>query len=102
MHTFIPEDQHIPFINSYEVKTPGKEIVFHFNIKTRNLVRSLEESPSNLFQLDPTYKLICNGYPTFVYGTSNLRNEFYATGLAVCSHEDSEAFAKILSAMKNK
>ena len=102
LHTSIPEDQHTPFIDSYEVKSQRKEVVFHFNITTKNLVRNLEESPSNLFQLDPTYKLISNDYPTFVHGTSNLRNEFYANGLAVCSNEDSEGLEKIFSTMKNE
>ena len=53
----------------------------------------------NLFQLDPTYKLMREGFPTFVYGTSNVVHEFFPAGICIASNEDSETFAAVFANM---
>ena len=54
----------------------------------------LENNPLKLFQLDPTYKLMHEGFPVLVHGTSNVIHEFFGTGLVLQSHEDAKTFTE--------
>ena len=54
----------------------------------------------DLFQIDPTYKLIWRTHNVQDHGTSNAINEFFPTGLVVASHEDGETFAEIFESLE--
>ena len=65
------------------------------NLTTKRLQKRISQYPLNLFQFDLTYKLMREGFPTFVYGTSNIIHEFYPAGICIASNEDAETFAGV-------
>ena len=49
---------------------------------------------------DATYKIIWNGFPIFIIGTTDLRRKFHPISAYVCSNETTEDFTLIFTNVK--
>ena len=97
----VPSDVHKPFINGYKVEImENSQSRFWFNMTTVHLTKRIIENPLKLFQVDPTYKLMHEGFPVFVHGTSNTLHEFLCSGLIVASNEDELTFREFFESLK--
>jgi hypothetical protein len=47
-------------------------------------------STSKKIHADATYKLVWQGFPVFIVGTTDLDRQFHSFGIAVCSNEKSK------------
>ena len=54
-------------------------------------------SISSHIHADATYKLIWQGFPVLIIGTSDLKKVFHPFGLAICSNEKAKDFKFIFS-----
>jgi hypothetical protein len=102
----VPENENIPFVvdfiaqdNSFPDNTDEDESVyFAFFIST---VRLLElASKATHIHADATYKLIWQGYPVLVVGTTDLNKSFHPFGLAVCKDEQTKDFEFLFSSLQ--
>ena len=93
-HSSIPERDMLdePFVLSYscffedEYNLDYEEgDIFRFILSTRRLLDLLESG--HFLQCDSTYKLIWNGYPVIIIGTSDAKRKFFPIAIAVCSNE---------------
>lgn len=50
---------------------------------------------------DATYKLIWQGFPVLVLGTTDMEKKFHFIGIAVCKSETEDDFAFAFNAIKN-
>ena len=67
----MPEDPHEPYVKDFKIEiVDNKEVRFWLHLTTTHLMERLENNPLKLFQLDPTYKLMHEGFPVLVHGTS--------------------------------
>ena len=51
--------------------------------------------------VDATYKLIYQGFPVLLTGTTDIMKHFHPFGLAITSHETSEDFAFVFNSLKD-
>jgi hypothetical protein len=61
---------------------------FLFFVSTKRLIRIA--STSKKIHADATYKLVWQGFPVFIVGTTDLDRQFHSFGIAVCSNEKSK------------
>jgi hypothetical protein len=94
-HSTIPSEEMLdePFVlayncfyadEEYEDHEPGD--IFRFVITTRRLLLLLGAG-LKFIQTDATYKLIWNGFPVFMIGTSDALRAFFPIVIGVCSNE---------------
>ncbi len=99
-HARIPDDPDHPFL-LYQVKIddndepktfpekkfdiPITEESFRFFVTTRRLLSIATEA--SFIHADSTYKLIWNGFPVLICGTSDKNKVFHPFGLSVCTKE---------------
>ncbi|CAF1612146.1 unnamed protein product, partial [Didymodactylos carnosus] len=105
----IPESDDSPFVASYQViydddenddidDDDVNENKFRFFITTRRLLRIA--SSSKKIHADATYKLVWQGFPVLIVGTTDLDRHFHAFGMAVCSNEKKQDFIFIFRALQ--
>jgi len=66
--------------------------------------RLLDHTPSTIcsqIHADKTYKLLWQGYPVFVIGSSDKRNVFHPIAIGVCGHENADDFEFIFNTLRN-
>ncbi|CAF2907650.1 unnamed protein product [Rotaria sp. Silwood2] len=68
---------------------------FRFFVTTKRLL--FNASISNKIHVDATYKLIWQGFPCFIIGTTDMIKQFHPYGFAVCSNEKEKDFEFIFS-----
>ncbi|CAF0962497.1 unnamed protein product [Rotaria sordida] len=68
---------------------------FRFFVTTKRLL--FNASISNKIHVDATYKLIWQGFPCFIIGTTDIIKQFHPYGFAVCSNEKEKDFEFIFS-----
>ena len=66
---------------------------------TRRLIKQAELSKNHICT-DATYKLIWQGYPVLIVGTTDKDKKFHPYGLAVCINEETDDFAFIFESLK--
>ena len=72
---------------------------FRFFVTTK---RSLfYASISNKIHIDATYKLIWQGFPCFIIGTTDMIKQFHPFGFSVCSNEKENDFEFIFSCLRD-
>ena len=97
----VPESDDTPFIVSYQIVYGNdnddddddkdvddddvNENKFRFFISTKRLLQIAPTAKK--IHADATYKLVWQGFPVLVIGTSDLDRHFHSFGLAVCSDE---------------
>lgn len=98
-HEAIPEDEDKPFVMKYWILESDQPI-FRFVLTTRKLLKFV--CSSDVFHADATYKLIWQGFPVLIVGTTNKDRKFYPLCLGVSTNEQEEDFEMIFSGLKEK
>lgn len=97
----VPDDEHQGFVAKFEVEYPkgeaaGKEC--RAFITTKHLLKNAEKSM--VLHADGTYKLMTNGFPALVIGTSDANARFNLIGFCVCPGESQKDFEFIFKSFK--
>lgn len=95
-----PDDDTTPFILDYAVETTDDEgqTKFRFFATTKLLLKNAIGVKK--IHCDATYKLIWQGYPVLIIGTTDLQKRFHCFGAAVCSNEKALDFEFIFRSVQ--
>ena len=74
------------------------ERIFRFFLSSVRLLNVA--SVATHINADATYKLVWQGFPVLVIGTTDLNKSFHPFGLAVCSNEQTKDFEFIFKAVQ--
>lgn len=96
----IPIEKNDPFVVDHEIlinEQRPNESVFRFFVSSKQLL----ESAIGVKKLhtDATYKLIWQGFPVFLVGTSDMHRHFHMFGIGVCTNEANADFEFIFNAL---
>ncbi|CAF1379390.1 unnamed protein product [Adineta ricciae] len=108
----IPESDDVGFVVSYEIVYDDNinnyvngddddddgENKFRFFVSTKRLLRTA--SRSKKIHADATYKLVWQGFPVLIVGTTDMNRQFHWFGVAVCSNEKTADFTFIFRALQ--
>lgn len=97
--TAIPEDDNEVFVISYHV-IEGDQPSFRFNLSTKTLLKTI--LCTELIQTDATYKLIWQGFPVLIVGTTDKNRRFHPICLGVATNERQEDFQTMFQGIKDK
>lgn len=107
---YIPIDENKSFVVSYQIIYEGEENndeekgedndenkfrIFISSVRLLNIA-----SMSSHINADATYKLIWQGYPVLIIGTTDLNKMFHPFGLAICSNEKTKDFQFIFNSIQ--
>lgn len=110
-HSLLPESDDAAFVVSYTVGYEDEELeddededenenrgpYFRIFVSTKRLLKSA--SISKKIHSDATYKLVWEGFPILVVGTTDMDRHFHPFGLAACSNEKTGDFIFIFEAL---
>lgn len=95
----VPEDQTEPFILSYEINDEDETAPkFKFFVTTKILMQSAIGAKN--VHSDATYKIVWEGYPILIVGTSDMHKKFHPFGVAVCTNETTADFEFVFKSLK--
>lgn len=97
----IPDSDTAPFIVDVfipEDVNDSDEVRFCFFVSSKRLLRNIVKG--NRLHADSTYKLIWEGFPVLIIGTTDQDKSFHMAGLGVCSHEKEADFAFCFASIK--
>jgi hypothetical protein len=95
----VPDDPHQPFVISYNVFHNESTPHFRFVLSTKyflELACGIE-----ILHADATCKLIWQGFPVFILGTTDKNRKFHPLCLAVATSEQKDDFKMLFDALKN-
>jgi hypothetical protein len=106
----IPDDDDKPWVLKYQIEYEDEinnddddddddKNKFRFFVTTKRLL--FNSSISNKMHIDATYKLIWQGFPCFIIGTTDMIKQFHPYGFAVCSNEKEKDFAFIFNCIRD-
>lgn len=98
----IPTDDSVPFIVSHEVhldEENTENCLFRFFVSTKLLLRQAVNVSK--LHTDATYKLIWQGFPVIIIGTTDANRKFHPFGVMVSTNERSEDFEFIFQSLKD-
>ncbi|CAF3380895.1 unnamed protein product [Rotaria sp. Silwood2] len=98
----IPDSDDEAFVCSHEIQYEDVEDIgnkFRFFLTTKRLLSIANKS--NKIHADATYKLIWQGFPVLIVGTSDLDRKFHSIGLSVCTEEKQKDFEFIFKAIRD-
>ena len=91
-----------PFVLSFEIHynllVPASS-TFSLSISTKFLLKLMLTTWH--LCADATYKLICQGFPVLISGTTDLQRHFHPVSVSICSNEAVDDFTFIFSALKD-
>lgn len=93
-----PEDPDEAFIVSYQIEYE-EPTFFRFFISSKTLLK-LSINAKHI-HTDATYKLIWQGFPVLILGTTDRNRMFHTFGVAVCTNEQTEDFIFLFNALKS-
>jgi hypothetical protein len=104
----IPQDLDTPFVVSYEViyddefgddeDVDGQDGPrLRFFISTQRLLTMASTSVN--IHADATYKLVWQGFPILIVGTTDLDRHFHPFGMAVCTNEEKQDFKFVFQSL---
>lgn len=93
----VPEDEKKAFIVSYEIQY-NEPTYFRCLVSSKTLLK-LSTNVKHI-HVDATYKLIWQGYPVLIVGSTDTTRQFHPYGLSICSNEKTEDFIFLFSALK--
>jgi predicted DNA-binding antitoxin AbrB/MazE fold protein len=106
----IPSDEDAAFVVSYEIRyddeddEDDEDAQDYRGSKFRMFISSLRllniTSSSSHINADATYKLVWQGFPVLVVGTTHLNKSFHPFGLAICSNEKTKDFEFIFKSLQ--
>ncbi|KAF9758301.1 hypothetical protein NGRA_3148 [Nosema granulosis] len=105
----IPESDDTPFVASYQViydvddrnesdDDDMNDNKFRFFVTTKRLLQMA--SRSKKIHADATYKLVWQGFPVLIIGTTDLDRHFHSFGIAVCSNEKTQDFTFVFRGLQ--
>lgn len=97
-HSSIPDCQDEFFIGAYDIEYSEEESTLRFLATTKRLLTYA--TMSQHIAIDATYKLIWQGYPVFVFGTTDYNKAFHPYGISVCLNEKFEDFEFIFKTIQ--
>lgn len=96
-HKNIPEDEDEPFVMKYWI-LESDQPKFRFALTTKKLLKFA--SSIDVLHVDATYKLIWQGFPVLIIGTTNKNRKFYPLCLGVATNEQKEDFELVFNGLK--
>ena len=110
-NSIMPINEYQPFVVSYKIvydddddedieedEEETNERIFRFFLSSVRLLNIA--SVATHINADATYKLVWQGFPVLVIGTTDLNKSFHPFGLAVCSNEQTKDFEFIFNAVQ--
>jgi hypothetical protein len=97
-HSAIPEDENKAFVVSYEL-TYGKNGSFRYFVSSKTLLKMAKDVKK--IHADATYKLVWQGFPVLVIGTTDESRQFHCFGMGVCTDEKTDDFKFLFNSLKN-
>lgn len=98
----VPEDMDAPFVVAFTIHAESvepEEQDLKVVISTKRLLSLAQKS--TLVQTDATYKLVWQGFPIIIVGTSDRENTFHPFALAVMKGETTQDFEFVFRAVHN-
>lgn len=99
-HETVPDDEHEPFMSNYVLEENVKSGAFRFFITTKKLMNSALNLGGHIC-IDTNHKLVWQGFPIFVVGSTDLENKFHCFGLCIACSEDESVFSFIFQSVQN-
>lgn len=99
----VPTSDDEPFIVAHEVNVDEENIensTFRFFVSTKLLLRNAINVSK--FHTDATYKLVWQGFPVIVVGTTDSDRKFHPFGASVSTNEKAADFSFIFRVIKEK
>jgi hypothetical protein len=96
-YSAVPEEQDEAFVLKYEVEDDD-DIKFRFLITTKRLLSNAKDAVVLL--CDATYKLMWQGFPVLVHGTTDSSRQFHHIGISVSSNEATADFDFVFKTIK--
>lgn len=93
----IPRDENATFVLSME--TGEDDMSVRVLVSTRKLLN--ETARSELVHADGTYKMVWQGFPLIVIGTTDRTRKFVLAGIAICPGETSDDYKFAFKGMKD-
>lgn len=93
----VPESKSEMFIVDYQISIDEETPFFRFLASSKQLL-SFAINATNI-HTDATYKLIWQGFPVLLVGTTDMRRKFHPFGVAVCTNERTEDFSFVFAAL---
>ncbi|CAF2802135.1 unnamed protein product [Rotaria sp. Silwood2] len=96
--SIIPNDPDQCFVANYYIKDGDADPLFRLFVTTKNLMKNCLNS--NHVCADATYKLIWQGYPVLMVGTTDKQCAFHPFGIALCINEQTTDFEFIFKSVQ--
>lgn len=93
----IPKDENATFVLSMEIGKDDRSV--RVLMSTRKLLN--ETARSELVHADGTYKMVWQGFPLIVIGTTDRTRKFVLAGIAICPGETSDDYKFAFKGMKD-
>lgn len=97
-NTSIPVSKSDMYVVDFQMSMNEIAPSFQFFVSSRQLL-SLAINAKNI-HADATYKLIWQGFPVLLVGTTDMHRKFHAFGIAVCTSETAQDFQFLFAAVK--
>ncbi|XP_031334611.1 uncharacterized protein LOC116164553 [Photinus pyralis] len=97
----VPTNEDQPYVLDFKIDVDDADFLkqdLKIVLSTKRLLKLLGEVDK--VQADATYKLVWQGYPVLIVGTSDICRKFHPLAVAVCFGEAEADFAFIFQAMK--
>ncbi|XP_031357818.1 uncharacterized protein LOC116181586 [Photinus pyralis] len=97
----VPSNEDQPYVLDFKIDVDDADFLkqdLKIVLSTKRLLKLLGEVDK--VQADATYKLVWQGYPVLIVGTSDICRKFHPLAVAVCFGEAEADFAFIFQAMK--
>ncbi|XP_055307394.1 uncharacterized protein LOC129571604 [Sitodiplosis mosellana] len=99
----VPSNEDEPFIVSYDMHIDdenNEKSTFRFLVSTKLLLKSAVSVEK--VHTDATYKIVWQGFPILLIGTTDSNRKFHPFGVCVSTNERSEDFEFVFQSMKVK
>ncbi|CAF4312743.1 unnamed protein product, partial [Rotaria sordida] len=96
--SIIPNDPDECFVANYYIKDDDANPLFRLFVTTKNLMKNCLNS--NHVCAYATYKLIWQGYPVLMVGTTDKQCAFHPFGMALCINEQTDDFEFIFKSLQ--
>ena len=97
-HSTVPEDENKAFVVEHEV-TFGKNGSFRYFVSSKTLLKMAKDVKK--IHADATYKLVWQGFPVLVVGTTDESRQFHCFGMGVCTDEKTDDFKFLFNSLKS-
>lgn len=98
-NSLVPEDKHEAFVLCQEVSDADAVVpYFRFMLTTKHLLSHIPLRDCS--HADTTYKIVWQGFPVFMAGTTDWDKSYHPYGLAICTDEKTEDFKFVFDGLK--